>query len=428
MRIYISGISGTGMGPLALMAKAAGFDVVGSDLSEGPVTKELKKAKIDFKIGPQDGQFLKIEHARAPIDWFVYTSALPKDHPELKIAEKDFKIKTSKRDELISFLIKKLHLKLVAVAGTHGKTTTTAEIIWACKQLRLPVSYIVGTTLSFGPAGAYDPKSKYFVYEADEYDRNFLAFHPWLSVITTIDYDHPDIYKTKKDYDAAFDQFKSQSRKVIYGNEIDADLELSGEMRRFDATLAMDAVTEMSRKREESALSDPVKKINDTILHAKLVKAMNSFPGAKRRFEKLADGIYTDYAHHPEEIAATLELAAEEAERQEKQGIVVVYQPHQNTRQHAIREGYLHAFDRADKIYWLPTYLTRENPRLRVLNQDELIMDLYSQSIAKVADLDELLLDNLRYDYEDNYLIVLLSAGPADTWLRDHLDEITRPE
>ena len=232
----------------------------------------------------------------------------------------------------------------------------------------------------------------------------------------------------KGNYDAAFDQFKSQSRKVIYGNEIDADLELSGEMRRFDATLAMDAVTEMSRKREESALSDPVKKINDTILHAKLVKAMNSFPGAKRRFEKLADGIYTDYAHHPEEIAATLELAAEEAERQEKQGIVVVYQPHQNTRQHAIREGYLHAFDRADKIYWLPTYLTRENPRLRVLNQDELIMDLYSQSIAKVADLDELLLDNLRYDYEDNYLIVLLSAGPADTWLRDHLDEITRPE
>ena len=125
MKIYISGISGTGMGPLALMAKDAGMMVFGSDQAAGAITNELTNAGINLCLGEQDGSFLQARAKNEGVDWFVYTSALPEDHPELVLAKK-LKLKISKRDEFISFLIKKLKLKLVAIAGTHGKTTASA--------------------------------------------------------------------------------------------------------------------------------------------------------------------------------------------------------------------------------------------------------------------------------------------------------------
>ena len=212
MKIYISGITGTGMGPLALMAKSAGYTVYGSDLAKGAIYDELISAGIDVHIGPQDGKYLQ-QHIQG-LDWFVYTSALPEDHPEL-MAAKTAGIKCTKRDDLTAYLVDKLNLKMIAVAGTHGKTTTTAMIVWAALQLELPVSYIVGSTLGFASSGAYHSGDKYFIYEADEYDRNFLKFHPWLAVIPSISYDHPDIYPTREDYRAAFEQFMSQSEKVV---------------------------------------------------------------------------------------------------------------------------------------------------------------------------------------------------------------------
>ncbi|MBR1875370.1 UDP-N-acetylmuramate--L-alanine ligase, partial [Candidatus Saccharibacteria bacterium] len=143
MKVYISGISGTGMGPLALMAKNAGMTVVGSDRQAGPIVDELKKAGIEFEIGEQNGDYLQKQDN---IDWFVYTSALPEDHPELVFA-KNHNIKVSKRDEFIAYLVKELGLKMGAVAGTHGKTTTTSMLIWAAKKLGIKASYLVGTTL-----------------------------------------------------------------------------------------------------------------------------------------------------------------------------------------------------------------------------------------------------------------------------------------
>lgn len=229
MKIYISGISGTGMGPLALMAKDAGITVFGSDCAPGAITNELANADIKMYLGEQDGVFLKTRAKTDGIDWFVHTSALPPDHPELVMAKK-LKLKISKRDELISYLVKKLKLKMVAVAGTHGKTTTTAMIIWGAKQLGLPVSYLIGTTLPFAEAGHYDPKSEYFIYEADEYDRNFLSFKPWLAAITTVTYDHPDIYPSEQDYRDAFRQFERQSQQVLHGDEVAADVTLAGKL------------------------------------------------------------------------------------------------------------------------------------------------------------------------------------------------------
>ncbi|MBQ5812402.1 hypothetical protein IIW29_02440 [Candidatus Saccharibacteria bacterium] len=401
MNVYISGISGTGMGPLALMAKAAGFAVWGSDLAKGAIYDELIKAGIEVKIGPQDGEFLR-EKLEGEVDWFVYTSALSADHKELVLA-REAGVKCTKRDDLTAFLVSELGLKMVAVAGTHGKTTTTAMIIWAALKLGLPVSYIVGTTLGFAPSGAYKMGDKYFIYEADEYDRNFLKYHPWLAVIPAVSYDHPDIYPTVEDYEAAFLQFKAQSERVVEQSSFDEnEFKLAGEVRRKDAVLAAEAVFMMA----------------PGISREKIVEILNEFPGAGRRFEKITEGVYTDYAHHPEEIAATMGVVEDEKRLHGKKGIVVVYQPHQNTRQHEVRNGYREAFLGADKIYWLPTYLTRENPNLPVLKSEELIDGLINKEVAEAAELSDDLVEKLQKYIDDNYLVILMTAGPADGWLR----------
>ena len=440
MNIYISGISGTGMGPLALMAKQAGFTVFGSDLNKGAIYDELIDAGIEVYIGEQNGDYFKTKLAQG-IDWFCYTSALPKDHPELTTA-RVADIKCTKRDDLTAYLVDKLNLKMVAVAGTHGKTTTTAMIIWAALQLELPVSYIVGSTLGFAASGAYHQGDKYFIYEADEYDRNFLKYHPWLAIIPSISYDHPDIYPTRADYNNAFAQFMSQSEKVIaldcssdlpgrvtqpegdpqnvcdskiLGEEAAAgpaqafqaiDFKLSGEKRRADAVLAARAISEIMKS---EGLEDDRENIIDTL---------NQFPGVGRRFEKLQNGLYTDYAHHPEEIAATVEIAKEQAKLDHKKGVVVIYEPHQNSRQHEVRAGYKDAFKNADKLFWLPTYLTREDPNLKVITPAEFIKDLSNSDIAEPAELDDNLKHQIQNYLDDNYLVILMTAGPADSWLR----------
>lgn len=398
------------MGPLALMAKDAGMKVFGSDLLPGAVTNELAQHGIKFCLGEQDGEFLKTCVKNEGIDWFVYTSALPDDHPELVLAKK-LKIKhISKRDELISYLVKKLKLKMIAVAGTHGKTTTTAMIIWAALQLKIPISYLVGTTLPFATAGYYDPKSHYFVYEADEYDRNFLNFHPWIAAIPTVSYDHPDIYPTERDYQDAFKQFERQSELVIHGDEVAADVVLAGEARRFDATLAADVVQRiMPRPRGLARF------INNQ--HKKIVETINKFPGVGRRFEQVSEGFYSDYAHHPEEVAATIEIAREEAERRGLKGVVAIYEPHQNARQKELIDDYENVFAGVAKLYWLPTYLVRENAK-GVLEPKDFIEKLSNKKIAEAATLDDDLAKELQEWHKKGYLILLMTAGPADTWLR----------
>lgn len=372
----------------------------GSDLEKGAVYDELVKAGIEVKIGKQDGKFLE-KKLKEGIDWFVYTSALPAEHPELVLA-KEAGVKCTKRDDFTAHLVEQLGLKMVAVAGTHGKTTTTAMIVYAARKMKLPVAYIVGTTLGFAPSGAYHKNDVYFVYEADEYDKNFLKYHPWLAVIPSVSYDHPDIYPTKRAYRAAFDKFKSQSRRVIEKGIYEKEMKLAGELRRHDASLAAAALVAMAPR----------------ISRESLKYLLNKFPGVGRRFEKIRNGVYTDYAHHPEEIAATIEMAKEEAALKKKKGVIVVYQPHQNVRQHKIIDGYKDVFMGVDKLYWLPTYLTREDPNLKVLTPEDFIKTLSNAEVAEPAKANEALAKKLRKYLVDGYLILLMTAGPADAWYR----------
>lgn len=399
------------MGPLALMAQGAGMMVFGSDAAPGAITNTLVNNGIKMCLGEQDGEFLKACAKKDGVDWFVYTSALPEDHPELVMAKK-LKLKISKRDELISYLVKKLKLKMIAVAGTHGKTTTSAMIVWGAMKLGMPLSYLIGTTLPFAEAGHYDPKSEYFVYEADEYDRNFLAYHPWLAAIPVVTYDHPDIYPTEREYQEAFRQFEKQSEQVLHGDEIAVGVDLAGEARRYDATLAIDVLQRIMPKPRGLA------RFSHNLQRKKLVQIMNEFPGVGRRFEQVSEGYYSDYAHHPEEVAATVEIAKEEADRRGLKGVVAIYEPHQNERQKELIEGYVEAFNGVTKLYWLPTYLVREDPKGKELKPADFIAKLENKKIAEPAEMDEKLAEELKKWHDKGYLVLLMTAGPAHDWLR----------
>ncbi|NCO10913.1 hypothetical protein GW930_03340 [Candidatus Saccharibacteria bacterium] len=419
MNIYFSGIGGVGVGPLAKIAHDAGHTVVGSDLTESLVTRELRAGGIEIEMS-QDGQFLEAFHRQNPIDWFVYTSALPSDHPELTLAT-SLGIHTSKRDEFLANFVKEHSLKLIAISGTHGKTSTTGMLVWVMKQLGIPVSYSVGSTLTFGPSGTYDPNSTYFVYECDEYDRNFLHFDPYLSLITSVDYDHPDTYPTKDDYVQAFAQFSASSDNVIMWRK-DAEylslqpddnawilddgdvpqLALAGAHNRRNGQLVLKALEYLHMSGE----GDPA-------------EALSHFPGTDRRFERLADNLYSDYGHHPVEIAATLELAREIAD-----SVMLVYQPHQNQRQHLVKYLYTDVFEGAQSIYWLPTYLSREDPSQEILTPQELSASVTNRENIHYADLDDELWNAIEDARERGILVLCMGAGTIDAWLREKLNGI----
>lgn len=355
-------------------------------------------------------------HTKDPIDWFVYSSALPDDHPELDFARRH-RIRISKRHELLSFIIDQKGLVMIAIAGTHGKTTTTAMLVWMYQQLGLPVSYSIGATVPFGPSGHYEPDSQFFFYECDEYDRNFLHFHPNMSLITSVDYDHPDTYPTEQEYRMAFNTFAHQSQTVIAWQqdaafigvdnasnviipELDPEkVRLHGAHNRRNAALAAQAIHQLA--------GDDTEVVAEKFLH---------FPGTSRRFEKLAENLYTDYAHHPTEIASTLAMAREMNEH-----VVAVYQPHQNRRQHEIKDGYTDCFQLAERIYWLPTYLSREDPNLPVLTPEELTQSLTNRDAVVRADLNGALRQAIDHERSLGKLVVCLGAGTIDAWTRDQL-------
>lgn len=413
MNIYFSGIGGVGIGPLAQIARDAGHTVQGSDISDSLITSRLRRQGIPISIG-QDGSYLQTAHDEQPIDWFIYTSALPPDHPELALAKK-LGIKIAKRDELIAHIVQEKQLRLIAVAGTHGKTTTTAMMVWALKQLGIPASYSIGSTLSFGSSGAYDPASEFFIYECDEFDRNFLHFRPSLSLITNIEHDHPDTYPTESSYMQAFRQFVDQSDHVIMwqtdGVKVNATAQdgwilrenevqqfaLAGAHNRRNATLVAKALEYLG--------------LQNDLTH----DILGQFPGTNRRFEKLGDNLYSDYGHHPSEVAATLQMARELSDH-----IVLVYQPHQNVRQHEIKDDYTTCFNGADDVYWLPTYLSREDPLLPILTPSELSKNVIGTNVH-FAELDNELWKTINQARNDGKLVLVMGAGSIDSWLRSNM-------
>ncbi len=423
MNIFFSGIGGVGIGPLAEVARDAGYSIQGSDAAESSITRQLQNQGVKITFN-QDGSFLKDCHERTPIDWFVHTAALSADHPELLLA-KELGIKTTKRDELLALIIKDKNLKLIAVAGTHGKTTTTGMLVWTFQQLGIPISYSIGTTISFGQSGKFDPESEYFVYECDEYDRNFLTFHPYLSIVTNIGYDHSDTYPTQDAYYEAFDTFIKQSEKcVLWQQDFGGTSSITGSTVRLhlidkeNETVARNirSFSLPGQHNRENAYLVKTAAYDLSLDEGAVQTALNAFPGTDRRFEKLASNLYTDYGHHPEEIAATLQLARELSDH-----VVLVYQPHQNVRQHEVQDHYTDCFELAEEIYWLPTYLSREDSRLPILSPEELTRNVTNRSDVHIAELDDILWEQIQNASANGKLVLAMGAGSIDNWLRQQL-------
>jgi len=420
MHIYFSGIGGTGIGPLALIAKQAGFTVSGSDKQQSQYTDYLQNHGISLHIG-QTTEQIATEHATEPIDWLVYSSALPleqPDHPELRFAG-EHGIKTSKRDACINEVLGAKQLSMLAVAGTHGKTTTTAMLVWLFKELQQPLSYSVGAKIPFGDMGHYAPGSAYFAYECDEFDRNFLQFHPKMSLITSVDWDHHEIYPTRDDYKTAFRQFVSQSEHVIaFEKDVtylaletanitivsDDDpyighIKLAGEHNRRNARLAVEMAKHVSGASVDT-----------------LIEIISRFPGSSRRFEKITDNLYSDYAHTPEEVAATIQMARELSDN-----VVVVYEPLTDRRQHFMKDLYGSIFEPAKHVYWLPSYLAREDASQTILSPAELIAHLSPNTVAEVAAKNDALRSKIVNHLTQGDLVLCIAGGGGkslDEWIR----------
>ncbi len=430
MHIFFSGIGGTAIGPLALIAKEAGYEVSGSDKQDSQYIHYLRKHGLDnIHIGQTREQIMAV-HDKNPIDWFVYTSALPlenPDAPELKYCEEQG-IKISKRDTLLNQILQDKQLKLIAIAGTHGKTTTTAMVIWLFKQLGLPISYSVGAKIPFGDMGQFQPGSEYFVYECDEFDRNFLAFEPHISLITGVTWDHHEIFPTREDYQQAFQEFIEQSTYTVMWQE-DADyldtrpannkkildasvvqeniygLELAGLYNRLDAWLAMQTIGYLTHEPDMD----------------KLAGIMNNFPGLQRRMEQIVPNLYSDYAHTPEKIRGAMSVALEMAE-EKNQNLVVVYEPLTNRRQHYMINDYGDCFAGASKVYWIPSYLAREDPTQRIIPPEELISHLADPSIAEPIERDENLKQVINQHLDAGDMVVCMAGGGGDSldeWIRE---------
>lgn len=426
MHIFFSGIGGTGIGPLALVAHQAGYTVSGSDKQDSLYIEYVKKHGITDVSLSQSYEDIAAIHAKTPIDWYVYSSAIAieqPDAPEFQFC-REHGIRMSKRDELLNEILRQKELLLIAVAGTHGKTTTTAMAIWTLKQLGIPIAYILPAKSSFAEMGAYEEGAKYFVYECDEFDRNFLHYDPAFSLITGIDWDHPDIYPTREEYYEAFRYFIEQSYTTVMWNsdaarievephgvmqflgdndpEIEELLTLHGKVNRRDAWLVANALISLTKR--------PVRE---------LAVLLNTFPGVSRRFEQIVPGLYSDYAHTPEKIRGALQLGHEIA----GDNLVVVYEGLHNTRQHFIRKDLVHLFDSVKQLYIVPSYLAREDQSLALLTPENLREGLFkgAQSKTTPSQLNTELHDAIEQHLKNGDTVLCLTAGGGDSldeWLR----------
>ena len=338
--VFFIGIGGIGISAIARMMHLEGKDVSGSDMSENELTTELKELGIKITIGqgyeliPQDA------------DLIVYTIAIPHYDPRLFEQVKNSKILYKSYPEMLGIVTANKYT--IAVAGTHGKTTTTAMIAKILIDAGLDPSVIVGSLLKEYKSNLIVGKSEYFVVEACEYERSFLNVKPKLLVITNIEADHLDYYKDLNDIKSAFQELENQSGQVIkdyteYLNKI-PKLKVPGEHNRLDAAAAY-AVAK-------------VLNIEDEVIQ----KSLSEFSGTWRRLEERGETkegtiIYDDYAHHPTEIKASLQALRELYPNKK---ITVVFQPHLYSRTRALFKEFSLCWKGADEIVFLPIYFARE--------------------------------------------------------------------
>ncbi len=357
--IHCIGIGGIGVSALAKKFLLEGKKVSGSDRGPSAITEALATSGAVVSYGHD------AKNMTADVDAVIYTKAIDAQNPEFLEAQKR-NIPTFSYSQMLGLV--SAGMRTIAVAGSHGKTTTTGMIAWALLQAKKDPTVVVGSLLSDIPTNFIAGKSDLFVVEACEYQKSFLDLSPSIAVITNIDNDHLDYYKTFANIKKAFREFvlkvprtgrviadmhdpivrgvlKNIPAKIVdYSTiQLSVQLKLAGEHNRRDAQAAYAALRE---------LRVPAKDVR---------AALASFSGTARRFEykgeKHGVAVYDDYAHHPTEIKASLAAARE---RCGKGKLICVFQPHLYSRTKLLFKDFVKSFDVCDEIVLLPIYAARE--------------------------------------------------------------------
>jgi len=416
-KVHFIGIGGIGVSALARMMLLLNKKVIGSDLSEGFALKRIKKLGGRILIGHKESNLAK------DTDIVIYSPAVAKDNPELILARK-LNIPIYSYPEALGLISKDRYT--IAVSGTHGKTTTTAmiaEIMIANKQ---DPTVVIGSFLNKQKDNFILGKSKYFIVEACEYKESFLNLYPDILIITNIDNDHLDYFKTIKNIQKAFakliakipkDGFiicnpnnkkikqtllmTDKKAKIIdYTKEkLDIELIVPGEYNIQNAKAALAAARIIEIKKEQ------------------IEKALKKFSGTWRRFEykgitKNKALVYDDYAHHPAEVKATLKAIKNKFPNKK---IIVVFQPHLYSRTKFLLNDFAKSFDNADQIIITDIYAAREKNDKSIHAKDlvEAIKTKRSDSIQYISDFKDIVRYLKKSVNKDN---VIITMGAGDVY------------
>jgi UDP-N-acetylmuramate--alanine ligase len=441
--IHFVGVSGAGMSTLAEIALHFGAKVTGCDTQMNEVTQRLQSLGAEIWQGHDVAH---VENAAAVIT----TAAVGFDSPELRAAQ-EMKIPVIKRAQALGTLVNTG--TVIAVAGTHGKTTTTAMAANILSEAGLKPTAFVGGRVPEWNGGLLLGGDEYYVVEADEYDRSFLTLKPSVAIITTLEADHLDIYGTFEGVKEAFAQFlallPNHGRAVICADDEGAraaagqrkdvtfygiddkraqlraiDIENRGRGSRFK-------VVDRGETLGEVMLGVPgVHNVRNALaaIGASLFvdadfeavqRALPKFTGVGRRFQELgkANGItiVDDYAHHPTEIHATIAAARGAYPRSR---IVAVFQPHLYSRTKDFAREFGETLSAADVVYVTNVYAAREAPIEGVTGE---LITQHAPKATYVEDIEQLP-DALRSTLHANDVVLFMGAGNIDTYSRATLD------
>ena len=391
-RFHFVGIGGIGMSGIAEILLQSGYLVQGSDINQTKITKRLNRLGAKIFIGHNSGN---INQANI----IVYSSAITEKNPEL-IEAKKLSIPIVHRSEMLGELMR---LKQsIAVAGTHGKTTTTSLISKLLEQNNMDPTIINGGIISSLASNAKLGEGKWMVVEADESDGSFSRLIPTIAIVTNIDLEHMDFHKTESDLEKAFTNFissipfygfatvcidhpriqkilaKVTNKKIItYGYSPNADIRAIN-TRFVDGKMIFDVSYKDKVEKNTSFIKNIIFSMlgYHNVLNALaaisvalelgisisiIKKSLNSFSGVQRRFQFITKidnaKIYDDYGHHPEEIKAALS-AAKLIKNNSK--ILAIFQPHRYTRLKNHFEEFCSSFNDADKVILLNIYAAGE--------------------------------------------------------------------
>ncbi|MBP7741248.1 MAG: UDP-N-acetylmuramate--L-alanine ligase [Candidatus Pacebacteria bacterium] len=359
-KVFMSGIGGIGMSALAQMIAERGEVVTGSDREESPTTELLEQKGIRVFIGQ------KAENVPTDASVLVYTTAVPPDNVE-RVRARELGIPEVTYFEMLGSASEEK--RTIAVAGTHGKTTTTGMIAKILRDAGASPSAVVGSIVEDFGSNYLKGESDLFVVEACEYERHFLTLAPEVLVITNIEFDHTDYYQDLGDVQ---DAFLALMKKVPAHGFIITDVErpsIAPLLEGLSATV-IDYMQEPAyplrlpgefNQMNARAASAAAKAVMPNISQGTIITALSDFHGTWRRFEykgKTARGadVYDDYAHHPTAVKETLRALRERAHGQ----VYVAFHPHLFSRTRDLLDGFARAFAGADEVLIAPIYPARE--------------------------------------------------------------------